>query len=302
MVELLFLAKSQALIAPKDVRDSNGKTLLHLACQKNFLEWFNIMQNLIQEHNCKLSAVDKVGNTIFHESYQCGNRQALLWLLNIVIQYSLSCNPDAFNNDGITVLRMALQKNDIEVVKALLITGRVDPRRGSPDGLPYEELLITDDLLPQDVDGSALQMVAICSKCIPTNIIHSNYTLFYLSALLNTIFKDQHQISIADITRIVQFKNVPLPEKPNQIHRLLIGLSDHFEIRGELPNDYGNMKVSRKGELTSTDQFFIAIVEFFAVPHQNVQQPKERSHGREPVGNPNEESFTPDYHSDGITG
>ncbi len=167
-IQLLSNAETQA-IDLSDVRDSDGKTLLHLACQKNWDDWYRVVQRLVEKHNCDVSAVDEDRNTPLHDAYRYGNRKALALLLRIP-----TCNPDAYNKYGVNVLRMALKVNDVLTTRALLATGLVDPTSGSPQSHTYKELLATDGLLPQEIDGSALQMVARCAECIlKSKTVHS---------------------------------------------------------------------------------------------------------------------------------
>ncbi len=181
--------------------------------------------------------MDKDGNTLLHETYQYESYEALALLLGVP-----SCNPDVFNKHGFTVLRMALQKNDVPVTRALLATGRVDPRRGSPDGLSYEELLARDDMLPKNIEDSAVQMVAKCAECIQKSSIFDpnlEHTLCYLLDILDSDFKNHNHISIPEIVEHVKKKKLPVPENVKEIHNLLIKLLAKRDMCGESANDYG---------------------------------------------------------------
>ncbi len=147
----------------RGVSDADGKTLLHLACRKNWVDWHGIVRSLIENHHCDVAAVDEDGNTPLHEAYQCGNLPSVEYLLSLP-----SCNPDAVNKHEYTVLRMALEKSDKTTVRTLLASGRVDPRKGSPRGHSYTELLAMNQLKPQpqDYDSSALQMVTQFAECM----------------------------------------------------------------------------------------------------------------------------------------
>ncbi len=64
-VKLLSQAESQS-IDLRGVSDADGKILLHLACRKNWVEWYHnifIVYSLIDNHHCDVAAVDKDGNT-----------------------------------------------------------------------------------------------------------------------------------------------------------------------------------------------------------------------------------------------
>ncbi len=210
----------------RGVCDSDGKTLLHLACCKNEVDWYPIIETLIDKYKCNVAAVDKDGNTPLHDGYQCGNKSVVEYLLSLPM-----CDPDVSNKHGVTVLKLALQINDIPTTRALLATGRVDPRRGSPRGHTYHEVMEMDGTLPQNIDDSALQIVTQCATCITnSNNAYQRYTFYYLLGVLRVIFKNRDRISIGGIIRSIKENNISLPEKPDEIHDLLIELSDEFEI------------------------------------------------------------------------
>ncbi len=243
-VKLLSQAVSQAVVL-RGVCDSDGKTLLHLACRKNYLNWYPVVQSLVEKHNCDVSVVDEDGNTPLHDAYKCGNKKVVLYLLSLP-----TCNPDAFNKYEFTVLRMALQNNDISTTRALLATGRVDPRRGSPRGHAYHEVIEMDGTLPQNFNDSALEIVTKCATCIKkSSTSHSNFVVYYLLEILSTTFQNRDYISIEELVESIKEHNIALPENPNEIHNLLIGLSCEFEICGkETGNEYEKKEIRRKGE------------------------------------------------------
>ena len=202
--------------------DSDGKTLLHLACQKDWTNWGSIICNLIKKHNYHVSAVDEDGNTPLHEAYQCGNRSMLTYLLSLP-----ACNPGAVNKHDYTVLRMALEKNDKVAVREVLATGRVDPRRGTSRGHTYRELLEMNSLQPTDreYDGSALQVVEEFAKCIDSNSNQQpplvSLTEYCLLETLKKMSKNQDQISIRGLLEMIKENKLPLPEDPETVHDLL---------------------------------------------------------------------------------
>ena len=202
--------------------DSDGKTLLHLACQKDWTNWDTIICTLIKKHNYHVSAVDEDGNTPFHEAYQCGNRSILTHLLSLP-----ACNPDAVNKHDYTVLRMALEKNDKVAVRELLATGRVDPRRGTSQGHTYRGLLEMSSLQPtdQEYDGSALQMVEEFAKCIDANSNQqpplAPLTMYCLLETLKKMSKNRDQISLRGLLEMIKENKLPLPEDPETVHDLL---------------------------------------------------------------------------------
>ncbi|XP_064398913.1 uncharacterized protein LOC135345417 [Halichondria panicea] len=146
-IEILSQAESQS-IDLRDVSDADGKTLLHLACRKNWVDWYHIVYRLVEKYHCDVAAVDEDGNTLLHEAYQCGNLPCIDYLLTLP-----TCNPDAINKHEQTVLRMALEVNDELTVRKLLETGRVD--LGQSRSYVQKLLAKNPQSQPQSHDGSA---------------------------------------------------------------------------------------------------------------------------------------------------
>ncbi len=246
VIEILSLAESQS-IDLRNVSDADGKTLLHLACRKNWVDWHGIVGSLVEKHNCDVAAVDEDGNTPLHEAYQCGNLPSVEYLLRLP-----TCNPDAINKHDYTVLRKALEVNDKKTVTQLLATGRVDPRKGSSRGHSYSELLAMNQLQPQpqDYDGSALQMVTQFAECMEgSNHVRQPFTSYCLRDTLHKILKNRDQVSITGIVDRIQENMLPLPANTDEIHDLLIDiqtLSNEFDIRGDYTNEFGEVQVRRK--------------------------------------------------------
>ena len=247
VIELLSQAESQS-IDLRSVSDADGKTLLHLACRKDWMDSYQIVCSLVEKHHCNVAAVDEDGNTSLHEAYQCGNLPIVEYLLSLP-----SCSPDAINKHEYTVLRMALEKNDRTTARDLLATGRVDPRKGSSRGHTYLELLAMNQLQPQlqDYDGSALQMVTQFAECMEgNNHVRQPFTSYCLLKVLYKILKNRDQVSIAGIVDRIKENMLPLPEKPDEIHDLLIDiqrLSNEFDVRGE-PTNVADIQIRKKGK------------------------------------------------------
>ena len=244
VIKLLSQAESQS-IDLIGVSDADGKTLLHLACRKNWMDWHGIVGSLVENHHCDVAAVDEDGNTPLHEAYQCGNLPSVEYLLSLP-----TCNPDAVNKHEYTVLRMALEKNDRKSVRNLLATGRVNPRKGSSCGHTYPELLAINQLQPQpqNYDGSALQMVTQFAKCMESSkcSICPPFTSYCLRDTLHKILKNRNQVSIPKIVDCIKENMLPLPANPDEIHDLLVdiqSLSDDFNIR---TNELGELQVQRR--------------------------------------------------------
>ncbi len=247
-IEILSQAESHS-IDLRGVSDADGKTLLHLACRKDRMDWHSIVYSLVDKHHCDVAAVNEDGNTPLHEAYQCGNLPIIEYLLSLP-----TCNPDAINKHEYTVLRMALEVNDKPTVTQLLATGRVDPRKGSSRGHTYQELLTMNQLQPQpqDYDGSALQMVTQFAECIEGSIhVRPPFTSYCLRDTLNEILKNHDQVSITAIVDHIKENMLPLPANPDEIHDLLIGtqsLSDLFDMFGEPTNEFGEVQIKKKGK------------------------------------------------------
>ena len=224
--------------------DADGKTLLHLACRKNWVDWHHIVCNLVDKHHCDVTAVDEDGNTPLHEAYQYVNLPIVEYLLSLP-----TCNPDTINKQEYTVLRMALELNDKRTVRDLLATGRVDPRKGSSRGHTYPELLAMNQLQPQDYDGSALQMVTQFSECMESSkcSICPPFTSYCLRDILHKMLKNHNQVSITGIVNYIKKNLLPLPVIPDEIHGLLLALSDEFDMCGEPTNNFGGIQVKKKG-------------------------------------------------------
>ena len=251
VIEILSQAESQS-IDLRGVSDADGKTLLHLACRKNWVDWYHIVYSLVDKHHCDVAAVDEGGNTPLHEAYQCGNLPIVAYLLRLP-----TCNPDAINKHDYTVLRMALEKNDRTAARNLLATGRVDPRKGSPRGHTYQELLAMNQLQPQpqDYDGSALQMVTQFAECMEgSNHVRQPFTSYYLLKVLHKILKNRDQVSITGIVDHIKDIMLPLTEKPDEIHDLLKdiqSLSDEFDVCGE-PTNVADIQIRKTGKCMSS--------------------------------------------------
>ena len=229
------------------VRDLDGKTLLHLACRYDWTDWCSIIQSLIEEHHCNVSAVDEDGNTPLHDAYQCGNYLAFSYLLALP-----SCKPDAVNKHDYTVLRMALETNDKRAVRELLSTGRVDPRSGTQRGHTYGELLEVNSLLPreQDYGGSALQMVEQLAECIEVNSRVTptlpSYKHYFLLGTLQKIFKNRQQILISGLITRIKENMLPLPENPTEVYNLLVetwSMVDSFCLSSETEREMENVEI-----------------------------------------------------------
>ena len=221
-VDAILSEPKSHLLNLSAVVDSDGKTMLHLACQKAWVDWSGIIYKLVKDYQCNASAVDEDGNTPLHDAYHCGNPSSFAYLLSLP-----AVNPDAVNKQDYTVLRMALEKNDKIAVRNLLATGRVDPRRGTSRGHTYRELLEMNSLQPtdQEYDGSALQMAEQFADCIQFYSLSHPHLPSYqhccLLRILHKLFKNRQQILISGLLETIKRNMLPLPENPTELNNLL---------------------------------------------------------------------------------
>ena len=93
-------------IMDEQYRDTNGRTVLHLA-----VKHINVVKYLINECNCHIMVTDKYGQTPLHHAAHRGKPE--------VIEYFLStgnCDPLAKDNEGRTPLQLAKGSNTLIVI------------------------------------------------------------------------------------------------------------------------------------------------------------------------------------------
>lgn len=99
---------------PNMIQNSEGETLLHLACRDGHLD---IVHTLIEVYGCNLNIVDKSGNTPLHTA--CFNKQ--LKVVAYFCQYSsslLTCV--SVNYSGDTLLHAACKSGSVPLVRYII--------------------------------------------------------------------------------------------------------------------------------------------------------------------------------------
>ena len=144
-------------IMDKQYRDTNGRTVLHLA-----VKHIDVVKYLINECNCDIMTPDKYGNTILHAAASRGSLDVMKYLINThhynlmttinrgqtvlhlavehidVVKYLInecSCNIMVTDKDGWTPLHYAAADwGTAEVIEYFLSTGNCDPLAKNNEG------------------------------------------------------------------------------------------------------------------------------------------------------------------------
>ena len=102
------------------VKDKDGMSLLHLACQWDWSRWGAVIKSLVEKHQCSTVLVDENYNTPLHVASQFNNVGAVQYLLSLK-----SCNPSIKNEFGLTPLDIAHEKQHKDVLMELLSSEKV---------------------------------------------------------------------------------------------------------------------------------------------------------------------------------
>ena len=95
------------------IRDSDGMTLLHLACRWDWSKWGLLVTQLVETHHHSVSVVNEDGDTPLHTAARFNNKGAAEYLLEL-------SDVNARNNDGLTAFDIAYQKQHQEVLRVLV--------------------------------------------------------------------------------------------------------------------------------------------------------------------------------------
>ncbi|XP_064398871.1 uncharacterized protein LOC135345380 isoform X3 [Halichondria panicea] len=95
------------------IRDSDGMTLLHLACRWDWSKWGLLVTQLVETHHHNVSVVNEDGDTPLHIAARFNNRGAAEYLLEL-------SDANARNNVGLTAFDIADQKQHQEVLRVLV--------------------------------------------------------------------------------------------------------------------------------------------------------------------------------------
>ena len=95
------------------IRDTNGMSLLHLACCWDWSIWEEVVKLLVEKHQSDISGINKDGDTPLHVASQFSNVGAVRYLLKFE-----SCDRNMRNKSGRLPLDVARHS---DVVKELLL-------------------------------------------------------------------------------------------------------------------------------------------------------------------------------------
>ncbi|XP_064398875.1 uncharacterized protein LOC135345381 isoform X4 [Halichondria panicea] len=95
------------------IRDSDGMTLLHLACRWDWSKWGLLVTQLVKTHHHNVSVVNEDGDTPLHTAARFNNKGAAEYLLEL-------SDVNARNNDGLTAFNIAHQKQHQNVLRGLV--------------------------------------------------------------------------------------------------------------------------------------------------------------------------------------
>lgn len=101
-------------IDPSSVKDDDGMSILHLACQWDWLSWHIVIRELAEKYNCDVSAQNNDKETPLHIAARCNNGHAAQYLLN------KSCDASIQNSSGLTALEIAHEKHHDAVLQVLI--------------------------------------------------------------------------------------------------------------------------------------------------------------------------------------
>ncbi|XP_064398899.1 uncharacterized protein LOC135345405 isoform X2 [Halichondria panicea] len=95
------------------IRDSDGMTLLHLACRWDWSKWGLLVTQLVETHHHNVSVVNEDGDTPLHTAARFNNEGAAEYLLEL-------SDVNARNNVGLTAFDIAHQKQHRNVLRVLV--------------------------------------------------------------------------------------------------------------------------------------------------------------------------------------
>ena len=108
-----------------NVRDSNGETLLHIACKKGHI---NVVQCLV-EKKCDIDNRNRSGKTPIHIACEAGNLDIVELLLS-----NPNCDINVKDSNGDTPLHIACEKGHSNIVELLLSSPNCDINIEDSDG------------------------------------------------------------------------------------------------------------------------------------------------------------------------
>lgn len=116
LIQLLKENRSKCDIS--EVRNFEGKTLLHLACCSQPIE---IVKALVHEYACDPNIQDNEGNTALHEASRCQKSIVAKFIVNL-----FNCDPNILNSEKETPILLTLRRQQWRLSKVILKSGKVD--------------------------------------------------------------------------------------------------------------------------------------------------------------------------------
>ena len=144
--EIFALLKSyENYCVLKDVRDSNMRSLLHIACQiMNFI----IVKHLIETYEFNPNLQDEYGNTALHVACLSEKTQIVMYLIN-----KSNCNPNIRNRDGSTPFHIAARNQSVVIVKYLMAMPQLDGNVKDITGKTALEIIEVDPKLAPNLES-----------------------------------------------------------------------------------------------------------------------------------------------------
>ncbi len=109
----VLLRELDPTVDVSSIKDSDGMTLLHLACRWDWSRWGLLVTLLVEMHHHIVSVVNEDGDTPLHIAARFNNKGAAEYLLEL-------SDVNAKNNDGLTAFDIADQKQHQEVLRVLV--------------------------------------------------------------------------------------------------------------------------------------------------------------------------------------
>ena len=98
------------------IKDSDGMSLLHLACCRDWSLWEETIKSLVEKHKCDITVVNKNGDTPLHLASELNNVGAISYFGTFA-----SCDLSKKNNSGSSPLDIAKEKGHSEVINELQV-------------------------------------------------------------------------------------------------------------------------------------------------------------------------------------
>ena len=98
------------------IKDSDGMSLLHLACCRDWLRWKETIKSLVEIHKCDITVVNENGDTPLHLASKFNNVGAIIYLGPLG-----SCDLSNKNNSGSSPLDIAKKEGHSEVINELQV-------------------------------------------------------------------------------------------------------------------------------------------------------------------------------------